>query len=731
MGKKSKVTTRAMFILVVFLLGMTIAFSRFVYIQAAKEVQGHDLQNLLERRWSQSYTLEGKRGTIFDRNGDALAEEIPSYTLVAILDDRFSDYVEDPINTAKELSAVLDIDVATIEGFLVNGIEAGRVQVEMGPRAKFLSFEKKEEVMALELPGIQMREDPRRFYPKQTFASHIIGYTERDMSTARMGLESSLNEYLQEENGRISYQKDGRNRRLTNANEVIEPPKNGDSVFLTLDTRIQMTIEQTMNQVEEEYDPERMMAIVANAKTGEILGMANRPTFNPNQYESIENYSNFNVQSRFEPGSTMKIFSLAAAIEEGVYNGQEYFQSGSIQVGPHTIRDHNRAGWGQITFDEGFQRSSNVAFTILALERLGGDTFYDYIQSFGFDEPTGIDLPNEVNSMIARGSRSDIAATSFGQGTAVTPIQLVQASTAIANGGKMMQPYIIDRIVNDDENEIVLENKPQVVNEPISESTAKEVLNLMETVVSSEVGTGRGFAIDGFDVAGKTGTAEIVGPDGRYMSGHGNFIYSFIGMAPAEDPEVIVYVAIDRPKLADDEAGSIPVSMIFKSVMKQSLQYLNIAPTDENGERERRDFEIEDYSEAMVTDVQSHLVSEGLEVVVLGNGKKVTDQYPSSGIGVYPGEKVLLMTDGEELYMPDFTDWSLRQIYGFQELTGVDIDIHGNGFGRDQMPSPATDISKVDVVRVTLLPPGEVLEEEVIEDAESSELNDDEDFFID
>lgn len=197
--KSPLVTKRALFVFVVVILGTALLFTRFIYIQAAKEVQGHDLQEIIEQRWSQTRVLEGKRGTIFDRNGDALAEEVTSYSVVAILDDRYSDRVEDPAETARKLSTVLDIEQSVIEGYLTSGIENGRVQVELGPKAKFLSYETKEEIEALELSGIQLRTDPRRYYPKQMFASHILGYTERDMSEARMGLESDLNDYLQEE----------------------------------------------------------------------------------------------------------------------------------------------------------------------------------------------------------------------------------------------------------------------------------------------------------------------------------------------------------------------------------------------------------------------------------------------------------------------------------------------------------------------------------------------------
>nr|WP_235788587.1 PASTA domain-containing penicillin-binding protein [Salipaludibacillus sp. CUR1] len=732
----NRLTKRALLFLSLLLLAVFVLFSRFVYIQAAKEVQGTDLEELLNQRWSQTQTIEGKRGSIHDRNGDVLAEEISSYTIIAILDERFESYVEDPRETAQKLGQVLDMDPHQLEGMLTRDA----VQVELGPKAKNISFEKKREVEKLELDGILFREDPRRYYPKQTFASHILGYTERDMSVARMGLESSLDDYLKETNGQITYQKDGRNRRLVNAEEFIEEPENGKDVYLTLDSRIQMAIEQTMNQVQEEYDPERMMAIVANAKTGEILGMSNRPSFNPNQYEDIENYTNFNVTSSFEPGSTMKVFSLAAAIEEGVYNGEETFESGSYEVTDRTVRDHNQGrGWGEITYNEGVQRSSNVAFSKLALEKLGPESLYNYIDAFGFRDVTGIDLPNESPGLIAEQYTIDAATTAFGQGTAITPIQQIQAATAIANGGKMMTPFVIDRIVDSQKGEVLHENEPEIKGEPVSEETANQVLEILETVVTAEEGTGRPFAIEGFDVAGKTGTAQIPQEGGGYLAGHGNHIHSFIGMAPADDPEVVVYVAVDRPDLEGHQAGSEPVSLIFKQVMEQSLQYLNITPTEEDEVASVHDnIEIDDYEGEKAQSVKEELAEQGLKVTLIGDGESVIRQSHAEGTELMYGEKVILMTNDENPEVPDVSNWSLRNIYLLEKVTGVDMEVEGTGFVTKQTPPPGGNLNGLSrmIIELSLTSGEEQTEEEIETDNDSPEETeeneeDEEEFFMD
>lgn len=689
---------------------------RIGFVQLEKTVNGNDLQEIAESRWTQTQVITGKRGTIFDRNGSALAKEVTSYTIVAILDENSRNRVTDPRITAEKLAPILERDAASLEQSLS---AEGRFQVELGIGTKNLDYETMKQIKKLELPGITFRKEPKRYYPKHTFASHIIGYTERDMSKARMGLENSLDEYLLQKDGKVEYLKDRRGFKLPNIDELVSPPVNGHDVYLTLDGNIQTALEQVMTQVEEQYEPERITAIVADPKTGQILAMGNRPSFNPNFYEDIVNYMNYAVSSRYEPGSTMKIFTLAAAIEEGVYDGEELFQSGSYQIGPDRIRDHQRQGWGKISFDEGFQRSSNVAFSILALEKLGRDRFFDYFEKFGFRQTTGIDLPNEVNSLVADRYRSDTATTAFGQATAVTPIQQIQAVTAIANGGKMVRPYVVERIVNPDTGETVFQNEPSIIGQPISESTAKQVLELMESVVSSPAGTGKPYYIEGFEIAGKTGTAEIVSNEGGYLTGHGNHIFSFLGVAPKSDPQLVVYVAVDRPKLEIYEVGSTPVSMIFNTVMKQSLQYLKIAPSHFSDHEEVVDsgVSLSDFREKSKQESLRELESNELTPILLGTGNKIKYQVPETGAMVLPGEKVFLLTDGESFEMPDINGWSKRDVMKLSELLDLNINVMGFGFAQKQSVSAGSLIRTGDYLVVDFSPVELIVtEEEILDD---------------
>ncbi|GAE24144.1 penicillin-binding protein 2B [Halalkalibacter wakoensis JCM 9140] len=695
--KRSVTNKRAVLLLSVILVLFLVLLVRIIYIQSTQEIDGQNLQALGEERWTSTEVIKGVRGTIFDRSGSPVAQEVNSYTVYAVLDENYQSYVADIEETAQLLAPHINMDEESLFKAFSNGKEEERFQIELGTGARHLTYEQVSAIVELELDGIYFREESRRYYPKQTYASHIIGFTERDTGESKMGLERSLDEMMAPSDGEISYQRDRKGFPLLHPNESITAAKNGHNVYLTLDSNIQTALEQVMTQVEEQYNPEKMIAIVADPETGEILGMSNRPSFNPNHYEQITNYLNYAIADRYEPGSTMKMFTVAAAIEEGVYNGEELYQSGTIEVADRRIGDHNEArGWGAISFNEGFYRSSNVAMAKLVLDRLGSEKLYEYLGKFGFDQRTGIDLPNEADSLLARNGRVDAATTAFGQGSAVTPIQQIQAATAIANDGKMMKPFIIDRIVDPNTETVVQQNEPEVVGEPISKETADEVKDLLEGVVTHSTGTGHPYYIEGFDVIGKTGTAQINNPHARgYIQGHGENIFSFLGMAPKEDPRVIVYVAVERPKIGLDESGSAPTSMIFNTIMKHSLQYLNISPTvDEITEETESGFKTKNYVGQSPTDVREILAAEGIEGMILGDGLTIEAQQPLPERGMLEGERLFLRTSSDSVKMPDLTGWSNRDVRRFAQVMELNPTFFGNGYVNKQSIEPGTMISE-------------------------------------
>ncbi|WP_026675970.1 penicillin-binding protein [Fictibacillus gelatini] len=707
MGRKKHINLGAGVIMLVFTLLFFVLIGRYFYVAYAKNVDHVDLKALGKRLWTSENTLNAKRGTIFDRNGDVLAKDVAAYDMYAILKKDQPSYIKDPHEAAVKLAPILKEDEATIEATLS---KKGLFQVEP-PGWKNLSQDQKEKIEKLDIPGIEFTPSTKRYYPNQNFASHVIGYTahKNGKEEGVMGVERSLNEYLAERDGKILFQSDRDGLKLPDSKEKIIEPKNGDNVYLTLDDHIQLYLEEAMKQVEKEYDPKKMIGIVADPKTGRILAMANHPDFNLNKRD-ITNFTNDAISGTFEPGSTMKIFTLSAAIEEGVYDGSAKYKSGSYKVpgSPTPIHDWNQ-GWGSITFDEGVEKSSNVAFSILAREKLGFDRFYQYLKKFGFDKKTGIDLAGENKGTLLFQREIEKVTTAFGQGSTVTPIQLVQAATAVANGGKMMKPFAIEKIVDPKTKKVVLDHEPEIVSRPISESTAKHVRQLLGKVVTD--GTGKLYNVKGYDIAGKTGTAQIADEKtGKYKVGKSSYLFSFLGMAPQKNPKLVFYIAVQEPHLKDTETGSEPVAKIFNSVAKNSLQYLNIAPTvkaDKTGQKEvlaeDKGIAMDDYSGQNVDDVTASLKEEGLRPVKLGTGDSIIAQEPAKGTKVLKGERVILRTDGT-VKMPDLTGWSLMDAMRFVKVMNLNQTVSGSGFVVNQDIRKNVVVKDDDHLKIELKP---------------------------
>ncbi|WP_369414004.1 penicillin-binding protein [Aquibacillus saliphilus] len=727
--KKNK-TTKIMssVLMFVFAVVFLILAGRFLYIQGTGEVAGVSLQEWADEKRTSSYELQAERGTIYDRNGMELAQDRAAYRLYAIVDEKFTadeeepKHVENPQHTAEVLAPLLNIEASEMVATLEKGINEEKFQVEFGANGKDLSQEKRDEIAELDLPGIQFTKEPKRYYPNGMFASHIIGLaqkkeiaTQDDNGDEKIefitqgvnGIEKQLDESLKGVDGRISYKRDRYNTKLIDPEEVITEEQDGKDVYLTIDQKIQTLLEDAMSQVEEQYDPERMTAIVMDPKTGEIVAMSNRPSYNPNQLGEVENWYNDAIATPFEPGSTMKIFTLAAAIEEGVYNPNETYQSGRYQNDSMNIpiHDHKRSGWGQITFEEGIQRSSNVAAAKLAWEKLGPDRFLEYLEAFGFNQPTGIDLPGEKAGKILYNWPLEKITASYGQGSVVTPIQQMMAATAIANDGSMVKPYVISKVVDSTNKKTVEEKKPEVVDKPISKETAKQVRDILGTVVTSDNGTGKMYKLNDYSVAGKTGTAQMPNSENRgYLTGNENHVFSFLGMAPKDKPELMIYVSVKRPNLDVHEAGSQPVSFIFKNVMENSLHYLNIQP-DKDVQENIHTVKIPDVVGNPVDDVKSELNQLGLNVIAIGNGNAVKEINPVVGEDVLPNEKAFLIT--EEPQMPDLTGWSIRDVMRLGELLNLEVEVNGSGFANSQSIEKGKVIKKGGNLVVEFTPPKE------------------------
>lgn len=711
-------------------------FLRILYIQATGQVEGEELKARAAALYQKEAVLTAERGKILDRNGNIIAEDTLSYRLIAVVNPAATtnkekpQHVVDPEETAKVLAKYIAMDESEIYKILTKRRPDGRYyyQVEFGAAGRGISHEVKTKIENEKLPGIKFVSDTKRYYPNGVFASHLIGFTQREkkgdgtfISVGKMGLELTYNKQLTGQNGKIEYESDAYHYLIPNREKMVQPAKNGNNIYLTIDKTIQNFLEDAMTKVHKEYNPEAMVGIVADAKTGEILAMSQRPTFNPETREGLENnWLNYVIQEVIEPGSTMKTFTLAAAIESGHWNPNATYQSGAYKVFDRTIRDHNVYGWGRITYLEGFQRSSNTAMANL-LASMGNETFIHYLKAFGFGQKTGIDLPGEVTGTILTKYPINYVTTSFGQGSTVTPIQLVQAMTAITNDGAMMQPYVIDKIVDSSTGEVIEQHKPKEKGRPISAGTAKQVREILASTVTSEVGTARNYKIEGYEVAGKTGTAQIPNPNGTgYLYGKNNYLYSFLGFAPADRPQLIVYAAVKRPKLKGTEIGSEPVEKVFKPVMENSLKYLNINPDDT---KPVQSVKVENYIGKDAANVKQQLESQGLKPIIIGEGGVIVDQYPKASVSLIKNSIVFLKTDGA-VTIPSFKNWSLRNLLIYKAMSGINIEIVGEGYVESQSVTENTTITDSSPIVVKLKKPGELFHEETDNEETNEEETD-------
>lgn len=643
-----------------------------------------------EERWKAVSTLKAERGEIFDRFGQPIAINIPSYRVVAVLKlggERVEGKTllpEEFPEAARELATVIPMNEADVLKRLEQNVERG--QIEFGVPGRDLTVEQKEEIESFEIPGITFVEEPKRYYPNKVFASSVIGYAQKIDQNGRielvgeLGIEKSLNDILSESYGLNRFEKDLAGRPLIASDEQLRiEPEDGADVQLTIDHRIQQLLDTKMDEMYEEYAPKNATAIIMDPKTGEIVALSDRPSFDPNTRE-ITSYSNFSVSSRFEPGSTMKIFTLAAAINEGVFDPNELYKSGSYTYGRTTFNDYNITGWGTIPMVEGVWHSSNVAFSIMANERLGLSRYEDYFNAFKFDQRTGVDLPGEVNSQYDFESPLNVLITAWGQSTAVTPMQILQATSAIATDGTMKQPHVIKKVVNRETGETIRTTNPKVVGQPITAEAAQLTREALDGVVNSDLGTGQLYALENYRVIGKTGTAQIA-ENGKYLSGQ--YIHSFVAMAPEDDPELVMYIAVDRPNSDSSTTGPRIMAPLFKDVMDVALRYRSVEPEKQEKAVDASTKTTESYLDLGRDEAVTKAKAASFAPILLGGGEAVSAQSPVEGQSYVVGERLLLKT-GDTFAMPNLSGWSLRDVKRLATLYQLNLEIDGTGFVTSQ-----------------------------------------------
>ena len=685
----------------IFFLFVFILILRLGYLCLAGKVDGINLKDFSNERNTKRETLYALRGNIYDINGDILAQTINSYTLIAYLDEKRSEgfstpqHVVDKDLTAEKLSTVINLSKEKI----LERLNQDAYQVEFGTAGKGLTELQKEAIEALDLYGIDFITTNKRYYPNNTFLSYVIGYTKTDENgnmNGEMGIEKKYNEYLNGINGFVEYQKDLNGYKFPNSNEIREEKKDGNDIYLTIDSNVQMSLETVVNKAKEESDAQWMIAVVADAKTGKILGSATSPTFNPNTKE-ISNYLNPLVSYTYEPGSVMKIYSYMAAFEADPsfdpYNTT--CLTGPYKIGEDVVSDWNKEGWGEITYQKGFTLSSNTCVAHMIKNYLSKKELMDYYKKLGFGALTDIDLPNEYEGKVAFKYDVEVVNAGFGQGITTTPIQQIKALTAIANDGVILTPYIVDKMIDSQTGEEKYKAKVQKGNNVASSLTISKIKDLMYRVVNSESSetTGSMYKMEGYDLIGKTGTAQIANPNtGKYYTGNYDYITSFAGMYPKDDPEVIIYVAMQR------SYNSKVLSETVKTIVKDTAKYLEIFDEAPELKKEVQTYKLENYKNKLVEEAKVSLDKIGATYVIYGNGNKVVDQYPQEKTTTNTKNKIFLFTNDTNIVMPDLYNYSVKEAKIILDKLGIKYEINVNGYVTDQSIKQGVLIKEDDVV---------------------------------
>lgn len=688
MKKENKVKISNLLLILALFLFLVITL-RVSYIALSKEVDDINIQELASKRTTKTTILKANRGTIFDNSSNVLAQDVSSYTLIAYLDStRTTDpdnpnHVVDKENTALVLSALLGMEYETVISYLN---KENVYQTEFGVKGRGLTELEKDTILAANLPGIDFIETTKRYYPYGQFLSYLIGYAKMDEEgniIGEMGIEKSYNEELTGTNGKTVYQKDLQGYKIAGTKELTEEKVDGDNIYLTIDNNIQFFLEEAITKSSSKYEFEELDIIVANAKTGEVLGYASTPSFDPN-IRDIENYLDPNSSIAFEPGSTMKIYTYMAALEAGVYKGSDTYKSGSFTTKDKTvISDWNKVGWGVITYDQGFIYSSNTAVVNLMDKYLDSDTLKTYLKRLGFGSKVGLNLPNEVSGKIDFKYETEVFNAAFGQGITTTPIQHIKALTTISNDGELLKPYIIKKI--EKSNGEVIEYERTSLGRVASSKTIEYMKNLMWHTVNDPDGAGHAYYIEGYDIIGKTGTAQIASTNGEgYLTGDKEVIRSIALMFPKDDPEIIIYGAVKRSTTVS--SLSEPVKEIIQNIAK----YYNIYNEPEDEATSNK--EIKNYINEETETVKEELQSMNITPIILGSGDVITDQYPINTT-ISNSEKVFLITNQTDYVLPDLTGYSRSDLETLFTFLNISYTIKGNGYLKSQSIKSGTKIT--------------------------------------
>ena len=623
-------------------IGIIIGLSIFLFVAIILKMgfitffSANDINLKAYDLWSREIPISTSRGLILDRNGNVIVGNELCYTVCSI-----NRQIEDVDKTSSILEEILECESDKIKAHLVknNSIEI------IKPEGRRIDEEKAKRIIKANLKGIYVTSDSKRVYPYGSMLAQVVGFCGIDMD-GLSGIEYMYNDYLKSQTGSLSIYTDAKGNLMHDMISKFNEATPGMNVYLTINLELQKIMDGVVNKAVSLYNPKQIMGLMVSCKTGEILAMTSYPYYEPSHYQDYDPQiynRNLPIFNQFELGSTFKILTYSIALEEGLFDLNDHiYCGGSSVVGDRKIRCWKAGGHGSQTFLEGIENSCNVCFMELG-RRIGVDKFYEYLEKYGMLEKTGIDLQGEGSSIVVKKENCgpvELATQAFGQSSAYTPIQLSMAAIAAVNGGNLLQPYILKKLETY-ANEVVYEKNKIVKNEVISDKTSDLMKYALESVCA--LGTGRNAFIEGYRVGGKTGTAQVISSSGGYEQGH--YILSFLGMAPMNDPEILCYLAIDKPQNCTQYGGVVAAPLVGE-IMEQALTYLGVNRDYDNQiEKNLRwyldtpTYKVENYIGKTKKEIKN---TSFYNFVYYGEGDKVIYQSPNEGEKIKQGDTIML-----------------------------------------------------------------------------------------
>lgn len=716
----------AVFLFAVFLVN-------FAVITGTGKKFGVDLVKEASKVHQTTLTVPAKRGTIYDRNGTPIAEDATSYNVYAVIDKEYKSangdvlYVEESqYNKVAEIfNKYLDMEETYVKDQLS---QPNLKQVSFGAKGNGITYANmmsiKQDLESAKVEGINFTTSPNRSYPNGKFASSFIGLAqlhENEDGTKSLigtsGIESSLNGLLAGTDGIITYEKDRLGNIVPGTEQVTQQTVNGKDVYTTLSSPLQSFMESQMDAFQEKVKGKYMTATLVSAKTGEILATTQRPTFNADTKEGITEdfvWRDILYQSNYEPGSAMKVMTLASSIDNNTFPSGEYFNSSEFKMADATTRDwdvnEGLTTGGMMTFLQGFAHSSNVGMSLLE-QKMGDATWLDYLKRFKFGVPTRFGLTDEYAGQLPADNIVSIAQSSFGQGISVTQTQMLRAFTAIANDGVMLEPKFISAIY-DTNNQSVRKSQKEIVGNPVSKETASTTRNHMILVGTDPLYgtmynhyTGKPIiTVPGQNVAVKSGTAQIADEkNGGYLVGSTNYIFSAVTMNPAENPDFILYVTVQQPEhYSGIQLGEFATPILERaSAMKESLNLQSPAKNLDKVTTESS------YAMPSIKDISPGELAEALrrnivQPIVIGSGTKIKESSVAEGTNLDANAQILLLSDKVE-EMPDLYGWSKKNVETFAKWLNLEVEFEGTGeIVKKQSVRANTALKDIKKMKITL-----------------------------